>query len=708
MDPRLRGDDKLGIGCEVSDLSRLLNPRTITVIGGKEGARVVEQCDKLGFKGTIWPVHPKRDSIGGRECFRSIDDLPGVPDAAYVAVNRELTVEVIRSLSAMGAGGAVCYAAGFAEADAENEGSGALQKELVDAAGDMPIIGPNCYGFINTLKKIALWPDQHGAVACESGVAILTQSSNVAINLTMQKRGLPVAYVMTVGNQAQTGLSALGMGLLEDERVTALGLHIEGLDDVKAFEALALRARELRKPIVAIKVGKSEQAQVATMTHTASLAGSDVAHDALFKRLGIARVHSVEAFIETLKLLHCGGPIAGRDLLSLSCSGGEASLMADAAEERNVSYRPYKPEEATELKSELGEIVTVANPLDYNTFIWGNWPAMTRMFEAALLPRFDLALLVIDFPRSDLCDDADWRYATNSFIAAAKQTGARAAVVSSLPECMPEKMAKHLMSVNITPLCGLETSIIAAEAAAFIGEVWASGLPTLILSICSPGVRGDDNRNGTDTVTLDEHVSKQELVKAGLVVPKGMVVTDMVEIETALNTLERPLALKALGIAHKSEAGAVKLNLRTNEEIILAIQKMAHLSDCFLMEEMAAKPLAELIVGVTRDPICGHMLTLGGGGVLTELLDDTASLLLPANESDIRDALSSLKIGKLLDGYRDSDAADIDALIANILCIAQYACDNADELEELDVNPLFATQFGSIAVDALIVKRGTL
>ena len=686
----------------MSDISRLLSPNTIAVIGGKECDRVIEQCDKLGFSGTIWPVHPARETMRGRPCFKSVAQLPAAPDAAYVAVNREASIEVVKALSRRGAGGAVCYAAGFAEADAESEGSEILQQRLVAAAGDMPIIGPNCYGYINALEGVALWPDQHGVEPSERGVAILTQSSNVAINLTMQKRGLPIATVMTVGNQAQQGLSDLGIGLLSDERVTTLGLHIEGLDDVKAFEKLAFHARDLNKPIVAIKVGKSDQAQAAALTHTASLAGSDIAHDALFQRLGIARVHSVETFLETLKLLHTNGPLEGNELLSLSCSGGEASLMADAAHNKKVVYRPYTDEQVADLTKQLGDLVAIANPLDYNTFIWGDWPGLIRMFEAALAPRFDLSFLVMDFPRNDRCDAADWRNATNSFVAAVKQTGAKAAVVSSMPECMPEEMAKYLMSVGIVPLCGLNNAIEAAEAAAFIGQAWQKTAPAPLLETTKKSAAEAKEQK---TVTLDELASKAELSKSGLVVPKSVLATDMNEIEQALITLERPLAVKALGIAHKSEVGAVALNLHTNEDVILAIQKMARLSDRFLIEEMAGKPLAELIIGVTRDPVVGLVMTVGAGGVLTELLQDTASILLPATETNIRTALFTLRIGALLEGYRNSDAADIDALIANILCIAQYACDNAEDLEELDVNPLFAGQFGSVAVDALIVKR---
>ncbi len=682
----------------MSGFSRFLSPHTLAVIGGKEAERVIEQCNKLGFEGTIWPVHPTRETMGGRSCFRSVDELPSAPDAAYVAVNRERTIDIVEALRKMGAGGAVCYAAGFAEANGESAGSGDLQHRLVEAAADMPIIGPNCYGFINAPQRVALWPDQHGVQACDYGVAILTQSSNIAINLTMQQRGLPIAMVMTVGNQAQTGLSRLALEMIEDDSVTALGLHIEGLDDVGEFEQLALRARELKKPIVAIKVGQSEQAQAITLTHTASLSGADSVHAALFARLGIARVANLETFVETLKLFHCGGVLNGRELLSLSCSGGEASLMADAALGKDIDWKPFPESAVGELKSILGGMVTIANPLDYNTFVWGDWPVMTRLFEAALAPDFDLALLVMDFPRADRCDPADWKGATNAFVAAVKQTGARAAVVASLPECMPEDVTQHLMQVGVTPLCGLDAALAAAEAAAFVGKCWADPAPPKLLQT-------RPTKPNESLITLDEHAAKRELANAGLVVPKGMVVTDMAELEKAMTTLEWPLAVKALGIAHKTESGAVALDLNETADLVTAVQKMARLSNRFLVEEMAAHPLAELIVGVSRDPVVGLTLTLGAGGVLAELLNDTATLLLPASETDIRRALAGLKIGQLLNGYRNSDAADIDALIANILCIAGYAHSHSDTLEELDVNPLFATQFGSVAVDALIVKR---
>ena len=260
----------------MSRLERILRPKSIALIGGGFwGDNIIRECRKIGFEGPIWPVHPKRKEINGVPTFSRIEDLPGVPDATFVGVNRYATVEAVATLSKMGAGGVICFASGFSEAAGELADGESLQAELLANAGDMPLIGPNCYGFVNTLDRAALWPDHHGATKVETGVALITQSSNIAMNMSMQRRGLPLAYLVAAGNQAQTTMSEIGIGLLEDPRVTALGLHIEGISDIRGFEQLARRARELGKSIVAIKVGASEQARTATISHTASLAGSD-------------------------------------------------------------------------------------------------------------------------------------------------------------------------------------------------------------------------------------------------------------------------------------------------------------------------------------------------------------------------------------------------------------------------------------------------
>lgn len=267
------------------DLKRLLQPRSIAVVGGNSALNVLLQCQRMGYEGELWPVHPTRSEMAGLTVYRSIAELPAAPDACFVGVNRKLTPSVVAELAAKGAGAAVCYASGFREADAEGQ---RLEAEL-QAAATIPVLGPNCYGLINYADGVLLWPDQHGGKRLadqQTGVAILAQSSNLAINLTMQQRGLPIAYVLTAGNQMQIGLSDLALAVLDDPRVTALGLHIEGFDSIQGFEALAEKARLSHKPVVVLKVGKSSQAQQAALTHTASLAGSHAASSAFLKRLG--------------------------------------------------------------------------------------------------------------------------------------------------------------------------------------------------------------------------------------------------------------------------------------------------------------------------------------------------------------------------------------------------------------------------------------
>ena len=374
-------------------LSRLLSPKSIAVIGGGVWCRsLITQVRKIGFVGEIYIAHPTANEIEGITPYHQVTDFPNPPDAAFIGVNRETTIKVVGALASMRAGGAVCFASGFretADGGADNEATD-LQAQLAAAAGDMPILGPNCYGFINYLDSVCLWPDQHGGIHVEGGVAIITQSSNMAISLTMQKRGLRVAYMITVGNQAQTSLADIGQHVLRDHRVTALGLHIEGIDNHAKFEAMAKTAHDLGKGIVAIKVGRSAEAQAATISHTASIAGSDTGADALLRRLGIARVDGLSDFVETLKLLDGVGPLAGNRIASLSCSGGEASLIADLALTRELEFTPLNEAQKSQLASLLGDRVALANPLDYHTYIWGDDETMGGVYTAMMQGEADL------------------------------------------------------------------------------------------------------------------------------------------------------------------------------------------------------------------------------------------------------------------------------------------------------------------------------
>lgn len=662
-------------------LKRLLAPRSIALYGGGWAENVIAQLQRAGFPGPIWPIHPTRAQIRGIPCHRA---LPAAPDAAFVGVNRAQTVEIVRSLAEAGAGGAVCFASGFREA-----GDAVLEAALVAAAGAMPILGPNCYGFVNYLDNVPLWPDQHGGVPVASGVAIVTQSSNLAINLTMQARGLPLAYMLTAGNQAQTGLADLATAALSDPRVTALGLHVEGFGDLRAFEAMAACARALGKAIVVLKAGHSAAAQAATLSHTASLAGAGAVSSAFLSRLGLAEVASPEVLLETLALLHHGGPLPGRHIASVSCSGGEASLMADLADPTAARFRPFTSETGARLAATLGPLVTIANPLDYHTFIWGDVPATTEVFSAVLADRPDLGVFVLDLPRADRCDPAAWEPALASIEAAQAATGTRTAVLASLPETIDEATAARLAARGIATLHGMAAGMAAIDAAIRAGHPFPPAAPALV----APEPQAPE--------TLTEAAAKAALAAAGVPVPRAVAAADPASLATAAAALRFPLALKGLGIAHKTEAGAVALNLADPAALREAAEAMPA-PEGYLAEEMVTGAVAELIVGVTRDPTGLMALTIGAGGVLTELLQDSATLILPVREADIRAALSGLRAAAILDGYRGRPPADIDAAVRAIAAIARFAEAAAGRLLELDVNPLIVTRNTAVAVDALL------
>jgi acyl-CoA synthetase (NDP forming) len=529
----------------------------------------------------------------------------------------------------------------------------------------------------------------------------------MAINMTMQRRGLPIAYVATAGNQAQIGLADIADGLLSDSRVTAIGLHVEGIGDASRFEAMAFRARELGKPVVVLKVGRSEQSRAATITHTASLAGSEAATAAFLSRLAIARVRSIPELLETLKLLHVHGPLPGGDLASLSCSGGEASLMADAAIGRRLRYRGLNADEMLRVKATLDAMVTVANPLDYHTFVWAKEEAMTETFSAMIGCGFDLSLLVLDFPRDDCCNDADWDVAVRAISQAARRTGARAAVVATLPENMPEARAAAFLDAGIAPLAGVEEAHAAAEAAAFIGQRWTEPLPHKLPRVPPPSLGTGEEPGRASQGTLSEAEAKRLIAEYGVPIPAGRIASTPAEAIAAAAELGYPVAVKALGIAHKSEAGAVLLHLADAAAVENAANCLAGLGTGLLVETMVPDAVAELLIGVTRDQQFGLLLTIGAGGVLVELIDESTSLLLPASEDEIRRAILDLKIAPLLQGYRGRPVADLTGAVAAVLAIARFAEAHAERLQELDVNPLLVRLEGrgAVAADALIRMR---
>ena len=683
-------------------LQRLLHPRSIAFVGGNECAIAIERTRALGFEGQIWAVNPRRPQLGGVPTIPSIADIDGSPDAAFIALPRALTPEAVAALRALGCGGAVIYAAGFAET-----GDLDRQRSLLEAADGMPLLGPNCYGFINTTARVALWPDEHALSPVERGVALVTQSGNIGCNLTMMQRGLPIAALLTLGNQADVDIAAAVDAFAEDPRITAIGLHIEGLRDPQAFAAAAARAQAAGKPVVALKTGRSPQGARIALSHTASMAGEDRICEALFERYGVARVPTLSALVETLKLLHFGGPITGRRLVSLSCSGGEAALVADLAPAHGLSFPPFSEAAARGVAATLNDLVHIDNPLDYHTFIWNQREALENTFAAAMGGGFDAALLILDTPTHPAMKPDSWLVTARAWAAAQRRVGARAVVVATLPEGMPHRLADELGAAGIAPLIGIEDALGALAAAAAIGERYArpvAALPWPTGPTSRAMSDGDVNAVTTGRV-LRESEAKALLARYGLVVPMTAecALADAPQVAARIGF---PVVLKISddAIAHKSDVGGVALGLRSADEVTAAAGRMVALGDRVLVEQMVGGAVAELIVGVVRDPQFGFALLIGAGGVLAELITDSVTLLLPATHEDIERAVKRLRVWTLIEGHRGRKG-DPDLVLRAIEAIAAFAEAHRDDLLELDVNPLLVLPDRAVAVDALIKTR---
>jgi acyl-CoA synthetase (NDP forming) len=671
------------------DLTRLLKPKSIAVIGGGAWcASIISAAKQIGFDGALHPVHPTGKQIAGHKSLRSLEEVPGPIDAAFIGVNRHATLDVVAQLRRLKAGGAICFASGFSEAAAEDAAAQDLQAALIEAAGEMPILGPNCYGFVNAFDGCAIWPDQHGCSRVQRGVAILTQSSNIAINLTMQNRGLPIGYMLTCGNQAQTAQTDIALQLLDDERVTAIGLHIEGFGNLRGWEALAQKARTKGVTLIALKSGVSQQAQAAAVSHTASLTGSDTGADAFLQRLGIRRARSLPVFLESLKLAHQFGPLSSNRIASISCSGGEAALAADTAQGTGLIFPPLNPRQAKDLSAALGPMVAMANPLDYHTYIWRDQAAMTQAWAAMADDEIAMTLLVSDYPRADLCDASDWECVTQAAIEATRRTGRPYAVVASLAELLPEQTAKTLMDHGVGAIHGLDHGL---EALDVMSRPMAPPAEPVLL----PGI-------DRDAELVDEQSAKLALAAHGLTVPPSVVVTDRCTAGQAAADIGFPVALKTLGLAHKTGANGLALGLNTRAEVEIAAPRLA--DGPLLVERMVAGTLVEVLVGVTRDPAHGFVLTLGAGGTMTDVLRDRASLLIPATRTEVTARLKDLNIAPLLEEFRGNPPVDLDALLAAIDAVQAYVLANAERVEEVEINPLICTQDNAIAADALIRK----
>jgi acetyl-CoA synthetase len=415
------------------------------------------------------------------------------------------------------------------------------------------------------------------------------------------------------------------------------------------------------------------------------------------RQAGIARCESLATLCETLKILHCGGPLGGRRVLAMGASGGDMAMAADTARNLALEFAPIPAPSAALLQQILGERVQVSNPFDFHTHVWFDYPRQRLMFSAAQRAGFDATAFLLDCPPAG-ADDSAYVRVIDEFVAALPGAPTRGVVASSLPESLSPATRERCLAAGVVPLQGQREAFEALDHAAAIGAAWRQCTEVRLLR---PGVVPAAAK------ALSEYEAKQALAAFGVPVPRAQLVASRVEAAAeAAAELGFPVVIKAASatLEHKSDLGGVALNIRTPAEAGLAATRLARLADSLLVEEMVGDGVAEILVGVSVDAQFGQLLVLGAGGVLTELLRDSVTLLPPFSAASIHAALTRLRSFALLQGYRGKPPGDLEALVQLALDVTRYAAAHLERLAELDINPVIVRPAGRgvVAVDALI------
>ena len=696
-------------------LRKVLTPKRVAWIGGGGIAPAIAYMQANGFAGDVVAVNPKRAQIGGLPCVPEVDALPWVPDLAILVIPKEAVVETVAALSRIGCGGAICITSGFSES---TDGA-ARQAALIEAAGEMPVIGPNCPGVANFLDGSAFMMDHFGTHAPDRGIAVISNGGAYLSDLGCADRSQPVAYMIGLGNQAMVGVDEVLDAVLDDARVTAVNIYFESLPEAAALSRAAAKAARKGIPVVAIKGGRSEAGSRAAQSHTASLAGDATVASALFRRFGWIEVRSPSEAIETLKMLSFTAIPTGMNTGFVTSSGSYAVLGGDMAEALGLTMVPPSDQAAPAIDAALPPYVGPANPLDISDAHGWAEADQLPIYQAFARDPHELFVQVMCYPPEGGWEMSTWDATTAALAVAAK--GRPVAFVNTLAEALPREARARMIAAGMAPLQGLEDGLRAVAHAAAYGARRGALDPEAMLLDEEGSTRRQAGEKpppkgavgGCPAVpsggSLSEAEAKSWLSRAGLDVPRHWVVSGTGD----LPDIPCRVAVKALvpGLLHKTEAGAVALNI-TPKALPGALRDMsAHLSvqgltpDGFLIEEMIASPVAELLVGLRRVEGIGLTMTLAVGGVAVELLGDSATLILPAARRDIESALCGLKLAPLLSGYRGRPAVRLDRVLDTIEALAAHVLADPG-ISELEINPLLLTETRTVVADAVLTLKG--
>ena len=689
-------------------IERLIRPCSIAIIGAsadpsKTSGRPVSYLRKHGFAGAIYPVNPKVAEIGGLTCYPDIASLPEVPDVGLVLLGAERAHIAVRELSERGTAAAIVLASGFTETGAEGA---ERQKQLMQAAGAMRILGPNTIGLVNLTDNIVL--SASGALAMEQfpagSIGLVSQSGGIlgALLSRAAARGIGLSKLVSTSNEADLELADFIDFFAGDDATKVIALYIEAIRNPSRFRDAVLKARRAGKPIVAFKIGRSEAGARAAVSHTGALAGSDRMYDALFRQLGVIRARTFEDLLDIPAALSAGRKLSGRRVAILTSTGGAGTIVSDSLGVAGFATPAPDAETAAQLRSlQSGSHANLdRNPIDVTL--------------AGLQP--DLLRAAIRILLASACYDA------LVVIAGSSAVGSPALMADAIHDCLPlsDKPVIAYVSpyapevVSVLTRRGVPAYTSAESCAAALDGLLRAAMPEQVQTSGPTGTAVDIS--DFPAGSLDEAQAKALFARFGIPIVAEKVAATARDAEQAAHDLGGRVVLKILSreIAHKSDVGGVAVNL-TPETIGGRLTAMADEVEArtgtpperFLVQEMVSGGV-EIILGMHRDPL-GTAILLGMGGIAAELFKDTTMRLLPPNGgldlSEARAMARDLVAWPLLDGFRGRPTCDVEALAATIVAFSQMVAQLGARLTEAEINPVFVLPAGQgvKAADGLVV-----
>lgn len=704
-----------------ADLRRLINPKIVAVVGASEthgsfGERTLSNLS--AFTGKVFAINPKYQSLLGRPCVPSLADMPQSPDCVVLCVARPMVEGMIENAAAVKAGGVIVYASGFAET-AKPERIEAQQR-LIDLAHrtGVRVVGPNCVGLANTRSGAGLnfMPDYAGMGHRRGPIGIVSQSGALGYTVLQgMERGIGFSHYLAAGNSCDVDVCDFISYLAEDDDTKAIICLLEGVKHGDRFLGAARKARDAGKALIVYKTGNSETSSKAAMSHTGTMVGSVVAYQTAFKDAGAIAVDDLEAVLETASFFaKTESPSSGRGVGILSTSGGAAVICADKAEQHGVPLPALEAKTASALHEVVPDFGSVANPSD---------------LTAEVLKTSETFGLCLD---AFLNDSSFSALVMPMIFAHASSSGARAPTIVEAAARTDRPLAVVWMNEWYQ---GPGSDVLDADAkvcmfrsadrcfatlrAWFDWHEHRQRQQTSVQRRSASSAEQEARAILTDAMkrgaALSETVSKQILACYGIVVPKAILAHDPAEAALAAGRIGGPVAVKIVSpdILHKTEAGGVKLGLSTPENareaaknILASVLRYAPQAriDGISVQQMAP-PGVEIVLGVKNDRQFGPLIAAGLGGIMVELLDDTAVRLAPVDDQTARAMLASLKGHALLTGFRGKPGVDIAGLADMICRLSELSHDLRDLIDQIDVNPVIASAGGVMAADALIVCR---